>query len=155
MGLDQPYQTNSQGGGNATNHPSDPFAHLHPTISNDTLAGTPQHDFTATGGVTAHHHIAPGSNDGGGFNALNYPNLWHPNNNMQTFGDMMIESQDVDMSMLGLDMMPWFDSYLPQHDLTGFFDNVWSGSDEWRAEMLLRTRLERVVGIRERHLDSC
>lgn len=31
-------------------------------------------------------------------------------------GDMMIESQDVDMSMLGLDMMPWFDSY-PTHDL--------------------------------------
>ncbi|WPH03540.1 Hypothetical protein R9X50_00642000 [Acrodontium crateriforme] len=27
------------------------------------------------------------------------------------FRDMMIESQDVDMSMLGLDMMPWFDSY--------------------------------------------
>lgn len=35
--------------------------------------------------------------------------------------DMMIESQDVDMSMLGLDMMPWFDSY-PTHDMMGFFD---------------------------------
>ncbi|SMR47356.1 unnamed protein product [Zymoseptoria tritici ST99CH_3D1] len=31
-------------------------------------------------------------------------------------GDMMIESQDVDMSMLGLDMMPWFDSF-PTHDM--------------------------------------
>lgn len=32
--------------------------------------------------------------------------------NMQDFGDMMIESQDVDMSMLGLDMhMPWFNAY--------------------------------------------
>lgn len=35
-------------------------------------------------------------------------------------GDMMIESQDVDMSMLGLDMMPWFDSY-PTHDLMGSY----------------------------------
>jgi hypothetical protein len=33
-------------------------------------------------------------------------------------GDMMIESQDVDMSMLGLDMMPWFDSF-PTHDPMG------------------------------------
>ena len=34
----------------------------------------------------------------------------------RNFGDVMIESQDVDMSMLGLEMMPWFDSY-PPHDL--------------------------------------
>lgn len=26
-------------------------------------------------------------------------------------GNMMIESQDVDMNMLGLDAMPWFDAY--------------------------------------------
>ncbi|KAK4630937.1 hypothetical protein CLAFUR4_03134 [Fulvia fulva] len=36
-------------------------------------------------------------------------------------GDMMIESQDVDMSMLGLDMMPWFDSY-PTPQMMGMFD---------------------------------
>ena len=47
----------------------------------------------------------------------NYANLWNPAdfsqgpNSMQPFGDMMIESQDVDMSMLGLDMMPWFDNF--------------------------------------------
>lgn len=29
-------------------------------------------------------------------------------------GNMMIESQDVDMNMLGLDAMPWFDTY-PMH----------------------------------------
>ena len=45
---------------------------------------------------------------------------------MQPFGDMMIESQDVDMSMLGLDMMPWFDSY-PTHDLAGLFDPASGG----------------------------
>ena len=49
---------------------------------------------------------------------------------MQTFGDMMIESQDVDMSVLGLDMMPWFDSYLPPHDLAGFFDPNQHGGHE-------------------------
>lgn len=57
-----------------------------------------------------------------GFNDLtgsnwNYANLWNPvdfsqgPSSMQPFGDMMIESQDVDMSMLGLDMMPWFDNF--------------------------------------------
>ena len=39
------------------------------------------------------------------------------------FGDMMIESQDVDMSLLGLDMMPWFDSY-QSHGFTELFGNV-------------------------------
>jgi hypothetical protein len=42
---------------------------------------------------------------------------------MQPFGDMMIESQDVDMSMLGLDMMPWFDApYGSGPDIMGLFD---------------------------------
>lgn len=55
------------------------------------------------------------------------PPFFHDNNpylgqlNSQNFGDMMIESQDVDMSMLGLDMMPWFDSY-PTHDTFSMFD---------------------------------
>nr|POF23950.1 putative transcriptional regulatory protein [Quercus suber] len=34
------------------------------------------------------------------------------------YSDMMIESQDVDMNMLGLGMMPWFDSY-PTHEMMG------------------------------------
>lgn len=29
----------------------------------------------------------------------------------QHAGEFMIESQDVDMSLLGLDMMPWFEGY--------------------------------------------
>lgn len=47
----------------------------------------------------------------------NYANLWNPldfsqnASAMQPFGDLMIESQDVDMNMLGLDMMPWFDNF--------------------------------------------
>jgi hypothetical protein len=36
-------------------------------------------------------------------------------------GDMMLESQEIDMSALGGDMMPWLE-YLPQ-DVLNFFDN--------------------------------
>lgn len=36
-------------------------------------------------------------------------------------GDMMMESQDIDMSTIGGDMMPWLE-YLPQ-DVLNFFDN--------------------------------
>lgn len=48
-------------------------------------------------------------------------------------GNMMIESQDVDMSMLELDMMPWFDSYPTTHDMMHLFDphsHATSGVDE-------------------------
>ena len=110
------YQSTGTG---STNHTLDPFAHLHPTGSNDTMTSAPHHDLSTAGG-------AP---DTGGFNAWNYPNLWNPNN-LQSFDDMMIQSQDVDTSMLGLDMMPWFDSYLPQHDLAGFFDPGQNGSHD-------------------------
>ena len=48
--------------------------------------------------------------------ASNFANPYFGQLDSQNFGDMMIQSQDVDMSMLGLDMMPWFDSY-PTQDL--------------------------------------
>ncbi|TKA64469.1 hypothetical protein B0A55_11205 [Friedmanniomyces simplex] len=45
------------------------------------------------------------------------------NGHMQNFGDMMIQSQDVDMSMLGLDMnMPWFDAFPTPDMVSSFFD---------------------------------
>lgn len=37
-------------------------------------------------------------------------------------GNMMIESQDVDMSLLGLDMMPWFETPYSTHDMMSMFD---------------------------------
>jgi hypothetical protein len=37
-----------------------------------------------------------------------------------TFADLMIESQDIDMSAFGGDMVPWLE-YLPQ-DVLSFFD---------------------------------
>lgn len=41
--------------------------------------------------------------------------------NNEDFRDFLIESQDVDMSILGLDMLPWFDA--PSGDLMPIFDN--------------------------------
>ena len=40
----------------------------------------------------------------------------------QTFSDMVIDSQEVDMSVLGADMMPWDLEYLP-HDMLYFGDS--------------------------------
>ena len=119
MSLSSPYQTNS----NTSHHDtagaaSNVFAHLHPTNSND--MSTPPHTGFASSAAPNNNHIATTD---AAFNAWSYPNLWNPNStsSLQPFGDMMIESQDVDMSMLGLDMMPWFDSY-PSHDYSGLFD---------------------------------
>lgn len=39
---------------------------------------------------------------------------------------MMMESQEIDMSTLGGDMMPWLE-YLPQ-DVLNFFDNNGNGN---------------------------
>ena len=123
MSMPSPFQTNSNQShhtGGATNTPPDPFAHLRPATTNE--ISSPSHNAFVSSGAPNNGHVA--SADGiNGFNAWTYPNLWNPNStsSMQPFGDMMIESQDVDMSMLGLDMMPWFDSY-PTHDLTGLFD---------------------------------
>lgn len=44
-----------------------------------------------------------------------------------TFGDMVIDTQDVDMSLLGADMMPWDLEYLP-HDILYFNDNSFGGN---------------------------
>lgn len=46
----------------------------------------------------------------------------YPTPTNQTFSDMVIDSQDVDMSVLGADMMPWDLEYLP-HDMLYFGDN--------------------------------
>jgi len=49
-------------------------------------------------------------------------------------GDVMMESQEIDMSSLGGDMMPWLEEYLPQ-DILQFFEGtngpaMMSGHDE-------------------------
>lgn len=44
------------------------------------------------------------------------------------FGDMVIDTQDVDMSVLGADMMPWDLEYLP-HDMLYFGDGTFNAND--------------------------
>jgi len=41
------------------------------------------------------------------------------------FSDMVIDSQDVDMSVLGADMMPWDLEYLP-HDVLYLGDGAFN-----------------------------
>jgi hypothetical protein len=45
----------------------------------------------------------------------------YPTPSDNTFGDMVIDTQDIDMSLLGADMMPWDLEYLP-HDMLYFGD---------------------------------
>ncbi|KNG44418.1 pathway-specific nitrogen regulator [Stemphylium lycopersici] len=66
------------------------------TRSTSQLRPTPQNEFSPT------------------FASLNGPSE-------NAFGDMVIDAQDVDMSLLGADMMPWDLEYLP-HDMLYFGD---------------------------------
>lgn len=50
---------------------------------------------------------------------------------MSGFGDMMMASQEIDMSALGGDMMPWLE-YLPS-DMMSFFENAGMGGGEAQA----------------------
>lgn len=98
LGLNSPYP-------NANNTPNahdNTFA-LQPNDMN----GTQHPDFATVG---------PGSD---GFSDWNYNALWNTDTSIPSFGDMMIESQDIDMSALGLDMMPWFET---MQDFSGFFN---------------------------------
>jgi hypothetical protein len=59
------------------------------------------------------------------------PNAFpYPSPSDHAFGDMVIDSQDVDMSVLGADMMPWDLEYLP-HDIMFYGDGGFGvGGDE-------------------------
>lgn len=66
------------------------------------------------------------------------------------FGDMVIDTQDVDMSVLGADMMPWDLEYLP-HDMLYFGDAAGSGGNSSFPTGAFATgdgRGEHVVGAR-------
>lgn len=80
----------------------------------------PFHSTTSTPNM--HDHAAVQQNNAYPPPTTQQPDLG-PFPDMQPFGDMTIESQDVDMSMLGLDMMPWFDApYGSGPDMMGLFD---------------------------------
>ncbi|KAJ4991868.1 hypothetical protein SVAN01_02718 [Stagonosporopsis vannaccii] len=63
-----------------------------------------------------------------------HPNEFSPTFGMYTtpsdnaFGNMVIDTQDVDMSVLGADMMPWDLEYLP-HDMLYFGDGTFGAND--------------------------
>ncbi|KAI5367650.1 hypothetical protein Slin14017_G026860 [Septoria linicola] len=83
-------------------------SHSIPTAMSAPPNGVPQHSMQ--GSLMGPQFMIPGS--------------FAPNDFTMTFmpGNMMIESQDVDMNMLGLDAMPWFDSY-PPPDMNHLFDH--------------------------------
>jgi hypothetical protein len=72
--------------------------------------------------TSAHQQLSPG------YPPTNTINGSIPSgtNSAVPFGDMMIESQDIDMSALGDEMVPWLE-YLP-HDMLGFFDSPGPGT---------------------------
>ncbi|KAH7342513.1 fungal-specific transcription factor domain-containing protein [Rhexocercosporidium sp. MPI-PUGE-AT-0058] len=83
---------------------SSPFAHNTPTSHHS-------YDQNMT---SPNNRQDPGSYD---FSQNNFPGP----NFMGNVGDMMMESQEIDMTSMGGEMMPWLE-YLPQ-DVLNFFDN--------------------------------
>ncbi|KAI7686730.1 hypothetical protein KC353_g20498, partial [Hortaea werneckii] len=87
-----------------------------PNSSSHQTPGSNSLPFTNQGSSVDPPNNYPLTQGPGDMAAGNFANPYFGQLDSQNFGDMMIQSQDVDMSMLGLDMMPWFDSY-PTHDL--------------------------------------
>ncbi|KAI4761938.1 hypothetical protein E4T52_03652 [Aureobasidium sp. EXF-3400] len=111
--------------GNNLPHPS-PHQHRHhrsslPASAFATIAPSP----TTFPSPVQHRH-----NHQDDSNSLHVPTFSQSNNLQifdgahaeESFGDFLIESQDVDMSLLGLDMLPWFDA--PSGDLMPVFDEA-------------------------------
>ncbi|PQE08459.1 pathway-specific nitrogen regulator protein [Rutstroemia sp. NJR-2017a BBW] len=87
--------------------PFDSHGHSH----NHNLSSSPRsYDFA---GSPSAGGVYNGNGNGNGYTGLG---------GNQVVGDMMMESQDIDMSTLGEDMMPWLE-YLPP-DMLGFFEGT-------------------------------
>jgi len=91
--------------------------------------------YEATQNITSPSSIHDSSASGYAFSQNNANILSGLNNYMGLggVGDMMMESQEIDMSTLGGDMMPWLE-YLPQ-DVLNFFDNGNSGGMNRNVDM--------------------
>lgn len=114
LGVDSPYRMNSHSVHplGTTAIPRGEVFGLYSPVSNDSSS-------TFVFGTDAN----TSSFSNGALATWNYPDHLNTNNgSLQPFGNMMIESHDVDMSMLGLDMMPWFGSY-PIHEMSSLFDS--------------------------------
>lgn len=89
-----------------------PYSHNTPTS---------HHSYDHQGMSSPHnsrHEPTTASYDFAQNNSQGFPNS---NGYMNNVGDMMMESQEIDMSSMGGEMMPWLE-YLPQ-DVLNFFDN--------------------------------
>jgi hypothetical protein len=92
----------------------------YPPNSNSHTPGTLNDFQQHTGG---NNNFAVQQNHAGTMAPPLAPYFGNGQSHIQNFDNMMIESQDVDMSVLGLDAMPWFgfDAY-PAHEMMTMFD---------------------------------
>lgn len=86
----------------------------------------PQHSSTPRHMPTNSHHPSSSTS------SQTYPSAPYMANS-EFIGDMVIDTQDIDMSALGMggDMMPWLE-YLPQ-DLVDWFDYSSTSGADWNA----------------------
>ncbi|RDW85828.1 hypothetical protein BP5796_04153 [Coleophoma crateriformis] len=95
-------------------------------LQNSPFAQTPgsQHSFDRAQNITSpsnQQHNPSSTMDFSQTSGNNFPGGGNGYMGIGGVGDMMMESQEIDMSALGGDMMPWLE-YLPQ-DVLNFFDN--------------------------------
>lgn len=117
--------------GSSTSQPGPDLAATRAQLNTYPLANTTTNtsavsDASLLLGLNSHYNSSANTTPGGGLmpfaapstsqhhHSHSYPQASNmggiPYNTMHPFGDMMIESQEMDMSLLGLDMMPWFDA---------------------------------------------
>ncbi|KAH7389984.1 fungal-specific transcription factor domain-containing protein [Pyrenochaeta sp. MPI-SDFR-AT-0127] len=93
-----------------------PFSTASPTVARPPLQTSVSYTRT-TSQHNQPQHLHPPHND------FSPTFSTYPTSSDNTFGDMVIDTQDVDMSVLGADMMPWDLEYLP-HDMLYFGDGA-------------------------------
>ncbi|PSN74262.1 hypothetical protein BS50DRAFT_627606 [Corynespora cassiicola Philippines] len=95
-----------------------PFSASSPTTARPPLSNQPsfsRSSMSAPGGTPGSNQQLPTQNE------FSPSFSTYPTPTDHVFGDMVIDTQDVDMSVLGADMMPWDLEYLP-HDMLYFGD---------------------------------
>ncbi|KAH0370420.1 hypothetical protein KCU65_g2466, partial [Aureobasidium melanogenum] len=115
-------RTNS---GNSLSHPSpNQQRHHRSSLPASVFATIPPSPAAFTSPIQQHqaHQDNTNSLHVPAFNQAHNLQNFDSANTEESFGDFLIESQDVDMSLLGLDMLPWFDA--PSGDLMPVFDEA-------------------------------
>jgi hypothetical protein len=97
----------------------------HPSVSDHSHPGLP-YSFPSRNGEPA-QHLHPHQHQPANFSPPVFGGSHYPAPEA-TFGDMVIDSQDIDMSVLGADMMPWDLEYLP-HDFIFYGEGGFANED--------------------------